>query len=117
MRCLRRNKTPFWYALFREKERVKGGHRPIYEDAVRMTGNISPAKGAAYAEPFGSDLQYDRVIVLDDPKCPIDENTILFIDVEPSRNTDGDYIYDYVVKKVARSLNSVSIAVSRVSVS
>ena len=82
-----------------------------------MYGNISPAAGSTNAEQFGSNLDYDKVIVIDDPHCPIDENAILFIDVEPEKNNDGDYIYDYIVKKVARSINSVSIAISRVVVS
>ena len=119
MRCLKRNKKVFYYAPFLRRETPgKGfGAKLIYGDAVAMFNNISPATGYTNAEQFGNSIDYDRVVVIDDPDCPIKENDILFIDVEPTKNDDSDYIYDYIVKKVARSLNSVSIAVSRVVVS
>ena len=58
---------------------------------------------------------------------PIDEYTILWIDSVPevdgngelAVNKKGDVLtpHDYIVKKVARSLNSVSVAISKVKVS
>lgn len=119
MKALKRNKVKFYYAPFVERKRSdKGyGYRVIYGEAVAETGNISPATGTISVEQFGNNVEYDKVIVLDDPNTPIDENSILFLDIEPLKNADGDYIFDYIVKKVARSLNSVSIAVSKVKVS
>lgn len=117
MKCLNRNKVPFYYALFLRKEQSGNGYKPVYGEAVASRANISRATGNASVEQFGTNIEYDRVIYLDDVNCPIDENTILFIDVEPERNDNGDYIYDYIVKKVSRSLNSVSIAISKVKVS
>lgn len=117
MKCLKRNKRPFYFASYLRKEKYGHTYRPIYGDAVKLMGNISASKGTAETEQFGINLDYDKVIVLDDPECPIEETSILFIDIEPTRNDEGDYIYDYVVKKVALSLNSVSIAIKRVDVS
>ena len=59
------------------------------------------------------------MIVIADPKFPIDEYSILWVDSMPEVKEDGttDTPHDYVVKKVARSLNSVSIAISKVNVS
>ena len=45
---------------------------------------------------------------------PIDEYSILWVDTLPRLNEDIPH--DYVVKQVARSLNSVSLAVSKVDV-
>jgi hypothetical protein len=55
---------------------------------------------------------------MDDPRTVIDEYSILWIDKMPVMNRDGttDTPHDYVVKKVARSLNSVSIAVAKVDI-
>lgn len=117
MRCLERNKRTFYYALFSERVREGNGYRSVYSEPVALRGNISPATGSAHVEQFGNNVVYDKVIVLDNPDCPIDENSILFIEVEPELNAVGDYVYDYIVKKVARSLNSVSIAISKVKVS
>ena len=68
-------------------------------------------------EQFGNFISYDKVIVTDDLTCPIDENTVLFIDKSPEYDDDGNPLYDYIVKRVARSLNSISYAVSKVTVS
>lgn len=119
MKTLKRNEVEFYYAPFVKRQRSEKGYgfRVIYGEAVAETGNISPATGTTSVEQFGNDIDYDKVIVLDNPDTPIDESSILFLEIAPEKNTDGDYIYDYIVKKVARSLNSVSIAVSKVNVS
>ena len=67
---------------------------------------------------FGESESYDKVIVLDNPNTPIDEYSTLWVDTLPLLNEDGstETPHDYVVKKVARSLNSVSIAISKVIV-
>ena len=119
MKCLKRNQRVFYYAPFLRKEKLeKGyGYKPVYGDPVEMRGNISAGTGETSAEQFGNNIEYDKVIVLDDPHVPISESSILFIDLIPDKNDKGDYIYDYIVKKVAPSLNSVSIAISRVEVS
>ena len=124
MRCLERNKKCFYYALFDSKDPVKdedgnftGEYTINYKAPVHMKANISPVIGEAQADLFGSDVDYDRVIVVDEPCCPIDEYSVLCIEITPDYDEEGNLIYDYIVKKVARSINSVSYAVSRVKVS
>ena len=73
--------------------------------------NVSPATGFAQTDVFGYLESYDKVLITDDMDCPIDENTVLFIDKEP-QVVDGKPMYDYTVKRVAKSLNSISYAVS-----
>lgn len=124
MKTLKRNEVPFYYALFDSKSAVldeygneSGEYQITYKTPVQMYANVSAATGVAQVEQFGNFLSYDKVIVTDDLNCPIDENSVLFIDKSPEYATDGTPLYDYVVKRVAKSLNSVSIAVSRVKVS
>lgn len=124
MRCLERNKRCFYYALFDSKDPVKdedgnftGEYTMNYKAPVHMKANISPVIGEAQADLFGSDVDYDRVIVVDEPCCPIDEYSVLCIEITPDYDEEGNLIYDYIVKKVARSINSVSYAVSKVKVS
>ena len=121
---MERNKTPFYYCLYRGKESVidengdeTGETQVLYSDPLLLMANISPATGNTSVEQFGNSLQYDKVIVVDDVSCPIDEYTALFIDKSPAFDSDGVPLFDYIVKKVARSLNSVSIAISKVEVS
>lgn len=123
MRCMERNKTAFWYILYDGKttnlsdDGYETGQMSVkYKDAVKMLANISPASGTAQVEQFGQFVSYDKVIVTDDMSCPIGEDTVLFVDKEPEY--DGKKpLYDYVVKRVAKSLNSISIAISKVNVS
>lgn len=124
MKTMERNKVPFWYLLYDRKEAVKdedgnetGDYRVVYKEAVFQRENISAATGSAQVEQFGNFISYDKVIVTDDLCCPIDENTVLFIDKKPEYDEDGNPLYDYIVKRVAKSLNSISYAVSKVNVS
>lgn len=124
MRCMERNKRTFHYALFKEKApytdedgNESGEFRTVYEAPVEMRANVSMATGNSNIEQFGNDLKYDKVIVTDDLTCPIDESSVLFVDSPPREDADGNLLFDYVVKKIARSLNSISIAISKVEVS
>lgn len=129
MRSLERNKRPFWYCTYDKKEKIldeygndTGEYNVSYSEPVKMQGNISAATGYAQTEQFGNLDNYDKVIVLAWPEnkmdeFPIDENSVLFIDKEPEHNLENDLMYDYVVRRVAKSLNSISIAARKVSVS
>lgn len=124
MRTMERNKQSFFYLLYDRKEPVKdedgnetGEETVLYKPAVSFRANVSAATGASQVEQFGNLAGYDKVIVTDDLACPIDENTVLFLDKEPAYDEGGKPLYDYIVKRVAKSLNSVSIAVTKVSVS
>lgn len=124
MRCMERNKVLFHYCLFDKVEPLLDaqGHRTtekriIYKEAEPYRANISSAMGDAQEEMFGKDTPYDKVIVIEDPACPMDENTVLFVDKAPEYDEDGQPLYDYQVEKVARSLNSVSYAISKRPVS
>lgn len=124
MRCMERNKRTFYYCLYGGEKSVTdddgyetGEKEIVYSEPVSCRANVSPATGNTSVEQFGNSLQYDKVIVLDDTDCPIDEHTVLFVDKTPAFDESGAPIFDYIVKKVARSLNSVSIAISKVEVS
>ena len=125
MRCLARNKRKFFYSLHKGQTEIideygnaTGQYEVSYTDPVRMFGNISAAQGEMQSRQFGESESYDKVIVLDDVNTPIDEYAILWVDTLPHLNGDGstDTPHDYIVKKVARSLNSVSVAISKVMV-
>ena len=124
MKCMERNKSTFHYALLVAVEHGKdeygnesGEPHAVYSEPVMMRANISPAMGDSQVEQFGRELKYDKVIVLDDISCPIDENSVLCVDKLPELDDEGNLLFDYIVKKVAKSLNSVSIAISKVAVS
>ena len=125
MRALHRNKVRIFYANYRGKTPLKdeygnltGEYDISYDNPIAIMANVSAARGEATTRQFGDDEGYDRVIVLDDPKFPIAGTSILWIDTPPVIAEDGstETPHDYIVKQVATSLNSVSIAVSKVNV-
>lgn len=113
-----------------------GEYQTIYANPVECKANISPASGTTASEIFGTAEGYDKIIVIGDPAIPIDEFSLLWIDTTPDIENDdknapvleltmggiviGDNGHfrpnDYIVKRVARSLNSVAIAVRKVNV-
>jgi hypothetical protein len=120
-----RNKSKFYYASYIGETEITdeygnstGEYNLSYEKPVEMFGNVSAAQGEIQSRQFGESESYDKVIVLDDKDTPIDEYSRLWVDTLPLLNEDGstETPHDYVVKKVARSLNGVSIAISKVDV-
>jgi hypothetical protein len=125
MRCLARNKSTFFYALHNGQTEITdeygnatGQYEISYTNPVKACANISAAQGEIQSRQFGESESYDKVIVLDDKDTPINEYSILWVDTLPHLNGDGstDTPHDYIVRKVARSLNSVSLAISKVTV-
>lgn len=126
MRALARNKVTFYYAPYAGKLPIRdeygnltGEHEVVYELPVKAVANISAARGETQTRQFGESEGYDKVIVMDKYAPPIDEHSILWVDTMPEFGGDGYPVtpHDYVVKKVARSLNGVSIAIEKVTVS
>lgn len=124
MRGMVRNKVNFYYATYERKEEIideygnkTGEYEVIYGKPVKYKGNISAEQGEIQSRQFGDSVVYDRVIVICED-IPIDEFSILWIDTPPVFNEDGttNTPHDYIVKKVANSLNVKSIAISKVNV-
>lgn len=127
------------HAVINEVGDETGEVIPHYHEAVQMRANISPATGYSQTEQFGNLDSYDKVIVTTEMDCPIDESTVLFVEKEPEyaevqshEIVEGNALYaddeiqvvtyprpkyDYIVKRVAKSLNSISIAIRKVNVS
>lgn len=125
MRCMVRNKTTFYYASYIGETEIidEYGNRTgefslTYGNPMRVSGNVSAAQGEMQSRQFGESESYDKVIVLDDRNAPIDEHSILWVDTLPHLNADGstDTPHDYIVRRVARSINGVSIAIGKVDV-
>ena len=123
MRGLVRNKSKFYYAsyigeteIIDEYGNATGEYKVLYSDPIVCRANISAAQGEMQTRQFGESESYDKVIVLDDINAPIDEHSILWVDTLPLLNDDDATPHDYVVKKVAKSLNGMSIAIRKVRV-
>lgn len=125
MRTAQRNMTAFWYRLYFDKEELTdeygnatGEYAVCYTAPVKAFANISPATGASSIEQFGTLENYDKVLVTTDMTLPIDEDSVLYIDTLPVQDeTTHEWSpHDYLVKRVAKSINGISVAVSKVKV-
>lgn len=134
MQCMTINKRTLFYSLYLTKIPVideygneSGETEAIYSDPIELQANISGSRGETQSNLFGESLIYDKTILVDKGACLIDEYSRLWIDTLPlldengklAVDADGKIItpHDYIVKKKGESLNTVLLAVSRVSVS
>ena len=142
MRTLQRNRQTIWFCTYHglkeeydEDGNLTGEHSPLYDAPCRASANVSPATGKDVVEIFGTDESYDKVLVIDWGKDviyspadydgmitedgywfavgSIDENTVFFVDHAPNgREAEG---FDYVVKRIAKSINGLAIAIKKVN--
>ena len=131
MKALARNKQTLYYALQTglvdvtdEYGLYTGVQTPTYGTPVKAEMNISPATGKTVLEWMGIATNYSKVLVTDDMECPITEDTILWIGIEPTTttvvngtSTTVNNPHNFVVSRVAKSLNSIVYGVTEVSVS
>jgi len=124
MKLLNRNTRTIYYRLYEGQKDVldedgnKTGEKTVaYSEPKELMCSVSPASGKTQIEMFGNLDSYDKAVVTDDMKCPIDENSVLFVDKSPEEDADGNPLPDYRIRKVAKSLNCISYAISKVTVS
>lgn len=125
MKTLLRNKQPFYYAnlLSQQPAYDEYGNETselvtTYSAPVKVYANISAARGNAELDEFGVNSTYSKTIVTEELSLPIDKSTILWIGTEPDSSGEaGTVKHNYCVVAVAKSLNSVTIAVAEVNVS
>lgn len=119
MKCMERNKRTIYYALYENEQPLydedgyeTGEYTSGYSNPVELKINVSPASGENATRLFGDVLDYDRTLVTSDMDLPITETSVLWID-----ETDTTKPHDYIVKRVAKGLDSILIAVKKVEVS
>lgn len=125
MRGLIINKVKFYYASYMDKTEIvdeygniTGEYKINYTNPVECRANISSIQGETKIRQFGVTESYDKVIVLNEKNAPINEHSILWVDTLPTLNEDGTTAtpHDYVVTKVAKSLNVTLVGIRKVTV-
>lgn len=135
MRGLKRNQKTLYYQIYQSNipvyemdldgnivtdpvtgEPLLTGETKVgYAAPVQFRANVSAARGESSSDPFGIDLSYDKTMVSCDITLPIDELSVLFVDKKPEFDAGGNLANtaDYKVVKVAKSLNSLLIAIKK----
>lgn len=119
MRNLMQNCQPVFFKLYEGQNEIvdewgnsTGSYEPVYSALKSAMLSVSPNKGTSEADQFGTFAEYDRTMTTSDVLCPIDENSILWVD-----NADTDEAYNYIVTRKSPWKNSVQFAIQKVSVS
>lgn len=119
MKLLKRNLQTIYYKLYLGTVEVldddgnETGEKNItYSDVYTVQANVSSATGNVAHEQFGLLENYDRVVLIDNTKLPISEDTIFNLDEEtPTEDT----VFNYRVMRISKSLNVLAIALEKVS--
>lgn len=116
MRELEINKRTIYYKTFisyaeltNDDGQYTGEFGNTYGALTRCEINVSPANGNVKSEPFGDFKDYTKVMCSCDMSLPINENTVLWVD-----DLDTTKANDYIVVKVADSINSNLYAIKKV---
>lgn len=118
MLLMHRNLKSVWYALWEssvptvdEDGYETGEQQDKYSSPKELRCNMSPARSYALQEAFGPVTPYEHVIITSDMSCPVTETSV-FWDHRPQSGEP----HQYIVRRVDRSLNHVSITVRKVDV-
>lgn len=119
MRGLMRNKRAVTYknyvstAYEEDKSHVKTGRKIVtYSDPKTMLCTVSTPTGSAVLEMFGTNENYDKVLVCDKRDIELTENSILWVDKAYGENI----AHDYIVRRISRNRNFLFVAVRKVDV-
>ena len=115
------NKTTFWYSNL-----IRGEDEPVLDEHGLMTGELQPkyttptplraalsesiglnnltAQGVAELRAYGITTNYTHRMITEDMNCPLDEESIIWYDVNPG---DDPYTvpYNFRVIRVSKTLN------------
>lgn len=118
MRNLKKNETKLWYSnygkgnpILDENGDETGDYDSGYGSPVSFFATLSASKGTAYADVFGTNLDYTRTLSTVQ-KLPITEESLIWKS-EPALNADGTVdkeSADYTVAGIADGLNELVVA-------
>ena len=126
MRTMTRNRRTFYYASLNtvtmgtDKDGNYTEEQYSYSDPVEKQGVITAANGEAVTQLFGANERYDKVITLNLGENVLAIGSVLWVDTMPvidEKTGKTDTPYDYIVVKVAESLNFINVAIRKVNVS
>lgn len=124
MRTMTRNRRTFYEASLTAVTMAQDSDGNYTEDTyaysnpTERTGVITAANGEAQTQLFGANERYDKVITLNLGENYLAIGSVLWVDTMPEIDEQGKTAtpYDYVVVKVAESLNFVNVAIRKVNV-
>ena len=119
MRLLERDKKPFWYAnyvsrsMLTENNNYTGERSTTYDTPQMAYGTFSDSTGAATPREFGTYIDYDYVIHMDDDSCPFDEQAAIWLN-DPVSTVNGKAVIadpEYRVLRISDLRTYIAVAI------
>lgn len=130
MRQLERERRGVWFAEYTGKVPIvdsdgmlTGEYTILYGAPQLITPTVSPRSGNSWFDGFGVGVDCDRTAILDEIGTGITETCVLWVDVRPELDEEGNLVtdddglptvpYDYTIQMVAESYNYTAIAMKK----
>ena len=122
VRASKKNLRKMWYALYDAQVPIldEDGnptfeYEPGYLEPVEFKANLSSGSSDSQEQPFGANVKYDRILLLYDMECPINEHSRIWVKKDPYEKGIFDpETADYEVAATPLdSLNVLRIAIKR----
>ncbi len=118
MRNLKKNTRKLWYSNYSNKNPIldengdeTGDYNSGYGRPISFYATLSASRGNAYADVFGTNLDYSRTLSTVE-NLPIKEESLIWKS-KPGTNADGTVdkeSADYTVAGIADGLNGLVVA-------
>ena len=107
-----------WQDVYDSEGYKTGEKKKTYSTPAPFLIYVSPAKGQNAWNPYGIGDEYSNVMSTNDRTCPITENSVLWIGIDPF-DQYGNVVreHNYIVTRKADGLNSILYAIKKVDVS
>lgn len=107
-----------WEDVVDEHGDKTGEKRKTYSTPQEFLIYVAPSRGDVTWNPFGIGDNYTNVMSTNDRRCPITEDSVLWIGIDPF-DSEGNIVteHNYIVTRRAEGLNSILYAIKKVEVS
>lgn len=116
MKLCERDMKQFHYGVHHDRTMIAdehgipaGEYSQEYEEPVEAWGTFSDASGRATEREFGTFIDYDYVIHMEEETCPFDENAAIWL---PGANTDE--VHNAKVVRISESASHTAVAVKKI---
>lgn len=116
MKLIERDMKVFYYAAYSDRTMIydtngfpTGEYTRGYGTQVEAAGTFSSASGRASEKEFGTFIDYDYIIHLEDETCPFDENAAIWLP-----GTDPKDDHDAKAIRISESASHTAVAVKKI---
>ena len=115
MKLVERDMKQFYFAAYNDRQMIledgipTGEYTKGYGEPQELWGTFSTASGRATEREFGTFIDYDYIIHIEENPCPFDENAGIWLP-----GTDPSEEHDAKVTRISDSASHTAIAIKKI---